>query len=190
MEAVRDGLPRPALMPFTADGARLIEGWFDHPEVRLRLGGREWIHREVRLIQERPGQEFRGMTTLRAHGWIAADAAGTAVAYIGGDVYDRWATYLGEHAGRAVLSDVDPRRSMGLAYVVDPARWGEGIGRATLLAVLGHPDVADVEAFYCGIEADNEASRRCAEAAGFTLLDPEPDWEGILYFRRERPSDL
>ena len=188
MKVVRDALPRPALVPFTADGARLIEGWFDHPEVRHRLGGREWIHREVRLIRERPGQDFRGLKTLRSHGWIAVDAAGIGLAYIGGDVYDRWATYHGEHAGRAVLSDVDPRRSMGLAYVVDPARWGEGIGRSALLAVLSHPDVADVEAFYCGIDADNLASRRCAEAAGFTVLDPEPDWEGMLYLRRLRPG--
>ena len=128
------------------------------------------------------------MTTLRSHGWIATEPEGTAVAFIGGDVYDRWATYHGEHAGGAVVTDVDLRRSMGLGYVVDPARWGEGIGRATLITVMGHPEVADVEAFYCGIDADNVASRRCAEAAGFTVLDPEPDWEGMLYFRRVRPG--
>jgi len=75
---------------------------------------------------------------------------------------------------------------MGLGYVVDPALWGRGFGRAAISAVVDQPDVSDVEAFFCGIDADNQASQRCALAAGFHLLDREPDHEGMLYFRRER----
>src|SRR5215813_14682730 len=117
-----------SLRPLTAAGAARIEGWFEHPEVRRRLGGPPWIHRELRLISERPSGVFRGKTVLRSYGWIAANDAGVPVAFIGGDVYDRWVRFWGD--GR--LSDPDPRRSMALDYVVDPARWRQGFGRATI----------------------------------------------------------
>ena len=44
-----------SLHPLTAAGAQRIAPWFEHPEVRRRLGGRFWIHRELRLIGQRPG---------------------------------------------------------------------------------------------------------------------------------------
>jgi RimJ/RimL family protein N-acetyltransferase len=175
-----------SLRPLSAAGARCIEHWFDHPEVRHWLGDRSWIHRELRLIADRPGSTFRGKTVLRSYGWIVEDPAGTEVAFIGGDVYDRWVRYLGEGPNGALLSEADPRRAMGLGYVVDPARWRRGYGRAAIATVLRHADVADVEVFYCGIDAANHASRRCALAAGFHLIAPEPDFEGMLYYRRER----
>jgi RimJ/RimL family protein N-acetyltransferase len=199
--------PQLSLRPLTAVGARQIQHWFDHPEVQRRLGGRGWIHRELRLIAERPGSVFRGQRVLRSHAWVAHDRAGTPVAFIGGDVYDRWARYLGEGPDGPLLSDVDPRRAMGFGYVVDPARWRQGYGRAAIEAALGDADVADVEVFYCGIDADNQASRRCAAAAGFRVVEsasgpgpgagagagegdgadpaPVPDFEGMLYYRRE-----
>jgi RimJ/RimL family protein N-acetyltransferase len=178
--------PTLLLCPLTAAGALQIEHWFDHPEVRHRLGGRFWIHRELRLLAERPGSTFRGKTVLRSHGWIALDQARTPVAFIGGDVYDRWVRYHGEGAHGALVSDEDSRRSMGLGYVVDPARWRRGYCRTAIAAVLGHADVADVEVFYCGIDADNHASQRCALAAGFHLVEPKPDFEAMLYYRHER----
>lgn len=168
----------------TEAGVARIEHWFDHPEVRHRLGGRSWIHRELRLLGERPGTTFRGATVLRSHGWIAEDSSGTPVAFIGGDVYDRWVRYHGEGPDGPVLSDADHRPAMGLGYVVDPARWRHGHGRAAVRAVLRHPDTTDVARFFCGIDADNQASRHCAVAAGFTLPDPEPDHEGMLYYHR------
>lgn len=39
----------------------------------------------------------------------------------------------------------------------------------------------------CGIDADNYASQRCALAAGFHVVDPRPDYEQMLYYRREHP---
>jgi RimJ/RimL family protein N-acetyltransferase len=181
------GAPGPlSLHPLTAAGARQIERWFDDPEVQHRLGGRSWIHQQLRLIGQQPGGTFRGKTVLRSHGWIALDQARTPVAFIGGDIYDRWARYLGEGPHGALTSEEDLRRSMGLGYVVDPARWRRGHGRTAVKAVLDHADVADVEVFYCGIDADNHASRRCAMAAGFHLIESKPDFEGTLYFRRER----
>jgi RimJ/RimL family protein N-acetyltransferase len=180
-------LERVDLHALTAAAAHQIEHWFDHPEVQARLGGRFWIHRELRLIGERPGSSFRGATVLRSYGWIGLDRAASPVAFIGGDVYDRWARYHGEGPGGPLLSDEDPRTSMGLGYVVDPGRWRHGYGRAAIGAVLNHPAVSDVETFYCGIEVGNHASQRCAQASGFVLVDPQPDHENVLYYRRGRP---
>lgn len=176
------------LHPLTTAGARRIEHWFDHPQVQRWLGGRFWIHRELRLIAERPGSTFRGQTVLRSHGWIAHDHTGAPAAFIGGDVYDRWVRYLGEGSSGAVYTDEDPRRAMGLGYVVDPSRWRCGYGRAAITAVVNHHEVADIEVFYCGVDAGNHASRRCAEAAGFRLTEREPDFEGTLYYRHEPPA--
>nr|WP_239157728.1 GNAT family N-acetyltransferase [Streptomyces sp. SID13726] len=170
--------PGMRLEPLSEAGAQRIEHWFDHPEVRRRLGGREWIHRQLGLIGEEPGTVFRGAVVLRCHGWIGLDQAGTPVAFIGGDVYDRWVRYHGEGP--------EPRIAMGLAYLVDPDRWRHGHGRSALRAVLTHPDTCDVQTFFCGIDADNHASRNCVESVGFGLLDPEPDHEGMLYCHRAR----
>jgi len=171
---------RLTLRPITEAGAFEIEHWFDHPEVDRRLGGRSWIHRAVRLLDERPG-EFRGRQVLRSHGWLAYEAGEEAVAHVGGEVYDRWVRYHGEDEP---LTGEIRAVTMGLGYVVDPARWRQGYGRAAIEAVLAHPDVADVELFCCGIDADNTASRRCAESAGFELADPVPDFEETLYYQR------
>jgi RimJ/RimL family protein N-acetyltransferase len=177
-----------SLRPLTSEGVRRIERWFDDPEVRRRLGVRSWIHRELRLISERPGTTFRGMAVLRSYGWVVLDATSVPVAFIGGDVYDRWVCYHGEGPNGPLLSDEDHRRAMGMGYVVDPGRWGHGFGRAAIRTVIGHSEVRDVETFFCGVEVDNEASKRCALAAGFHLLDPQPDFEGMLYLRHERDT--
>ena len=129
------------------------------------------------------------MRVLRSYGFIAVDPQSVPVAFIGGDVYDRWVR-CGRQGPRGSLAcQQDPRRAMGLCYLVDPARWGRGIGRAAIHAVLERTQVADVAVFFCGIDADNHASRQCAAAAGFRSVDPEPDIEGVLYYRREHAPD-
>lgn len=117
------------LQPLTETGAHQIERWFDHPEIERRLGGRFWIHRELRMISRHSPTAFRGAVVMRSHGWIGLDHLGKPVAFICGDVDDR-----------------------------------------------------------CGIDVDNRASRTCAESAGFTLADLEPDHEGMLYYRRTRST--
>ncbi len=170
--------------PLTAAGAHQIEHWFEHPETRHWLGGPAWIRREVRLVPQRVGEEYQGMTTLRSYGWVVDDSAGVPIAYLACSVQDRWLRQDGPDAGPVEL--IDPRRAASLMYAVDPQRWGRGFGRALLEAVIARPELTDVEAFYCGIDSDNTASRRCAVAAGFTLMSSEPDAENTLYFRRER----
>jgi RimJ/RimL family protein N-acetyltransferase len=174
------------LVPFTPELLPAVQPWFDHPEVRRRLGGPDWPVREFALRTAARAETFRGMTVLRSHSFVAVDAGGAAVAHIGGDVYDRWTTW---DPGREEVLAVHPGRAMGAAYVVDPARWGQGVGRATLRVLVQAPEVADVVQFLLGIDEDNAASRTAAAAAGFTPLAEEPDAEGMVYLRvtRERP---
>lgn len=169
------------LVPFTEAELPLVQPWFEHPEVRHRLGGPEWPARELRLMGEELGGEFRGRAVLRTHSWVALDQDDRLVAEAGGEVYDRWTRYDGADADAPRIIDVEPGPAFGFAYVVDPARWRQGWGAATLRAVVTHPDLADVRVFAAGIDADNTANRRCAEAAGFRADDGEPDREDTVY---------
>lgn len=183
----RSVVPPVTLTVLTAAGADQIDGWFDDPEVNRRLGGRFWIHRELRLIGERPGTVFRGRTVLRSYGFLVLHRD-SPVAFIGGDVYDSWSRHQGGGPEGPVLTDAEPRPCMGFCYVVDPARRRNGYGRAAILALIHHSELDDVTSFFCGIDADNHASRRCVERAGFRLDTPEPDHQDTLYYRRGRPA--
>src|SRR5207244_2361755 len=117
---------------------------------------------------------------------VASDVSGTAVALIGGEVYYRWCRYT--ETPDPVVEAVEPGPAMGLAYVVDPARWRQGFGTATLLAAMNAPEVADVVVFAAGIEPENVASAQCATRAGLFPEDTTPDWEGIVHYIRRRDS--
>ena len=120
---------------------------------------------------------------LRARSFVALDDDGAPAALIGGDVYDRWTQW--DPATEQVVA-VDDRRTMGAAYVVDPARWRHGYGTATLQALVTTDELADVEQFVLGIEPGNTASLRTATAAGFGPLTTEPDAEGMVYLHLVR----
>ncbi|MGX5657209.1 GNAT family N-acetyltransferase [Geodermatophilus nigrescens] len=75
---------------------------------------------------------------------------------------------------------------MGAAYVVAPSRRGQGVGAATLRALVADPGTADVEQFVLGIEPDNAASLRAAAAAGFARRTAEPDAEDMVYLHLRR----
>ncbi|WP_133876304.1 GNAT family N-acetyltransferase [Paractinoplanes brasiliensis] len=170
------GLPGVTLVPFTGELLPAVQVWFADPEVQRWLGGPEWPAQGLRMRGHGIGEEFRGRIVLREHTWVALDDEGRPVAYIGGDVYDRWGVEMGP--------------SMGLAYVVDPGRRRQGYGTAALLAVTAAPETADVVLFAAGIEPENVASVRCAEAARFRPDDPEPDFEGIVHhISRRKPDD-
>ena len=178
---------RLTLAPFTAARLPEVQPWFEHPEVRRWLGGPEWPARGLSLLDEGLGEMFRGRRVLRTHSWVALDRDRRVVAHVGGEVYDRWCRYR-ETPDGPVITGAEPGPAMGLAYVVDPRRWGGGAGRGTLAAVVAEPAVADVVVFAAGIEPGNVASVRCATAAGFAPDDPEPDFEGIVYYLWRRPA--
>jgi RimJ/RimL family protein N-acetyltransferase len=168
---------RVQLVPLTPAWADAVEHWFRHPQVARWLGHAGWIHQALAMLTAPvDGETFRGSRVLRAHGWVGVDRDGAAVAYIGGDVYDRWVRPDG----------ADDLTSMGLAFVVDPGRWRQGWGLALLDAVLAHPDVADVVVFFAGIEVGNTASAGLAARAGYSRVNEQPDDEDVVYWRRRR----
>ncbi|MBA2560391.1 MAG: GNAT family N-acetyltransferase [Propionibacteriales bacterium] len=173
--------PPVTLVPFTADRLDSVAPWFDDHEVQRRLGDRRWPARELDLLTRRPGGSYRGRTVLRAHSWVALDEQQQPVAHLGGEVYDRWTRYGGEGPSGPLVLGAVALRSMGLTYLVDPARWRQGFGRAALRTVICCDEVADVRMFVAGIDADNTASQRCAQSAGFSTDHPEPDWEDTIY---------
>ncbi|WP_250037935.1 GNAT family N-acetyltransferase [Paractinoplanes maris] len=167
-------LPPVTLVPFTEDLLPAVQVWFAHAEVQRWLGGPDWPARALRLRGHGIGEIFRGRRVLRDHTWVALDTDGKPVALIGGDVYTSGPELGPAHAA-------GNGSEMGFAYVVDPGRWRQGYGTATLLALIAHPAVADVVLFTAGIEPENAASTRCAAAAGFHPDDPAPDEEGIVH---------
>ena len=58
-----------------------------------------------------------------------------------------------------------------------------------IAALLARPELAFVQLFEAGIEPENVACRRCLERAGFCVHSPEPDYEGMLYYRAARPAE-
>ncbi len=168
-----------ALEPFGAEHLPLVQPWFEHDEVRHRLGGPDWPARAL-TVADPDDDEFRGMRVLRSHTWLAR-LAGEPVGYLGGEVYDRWTVWDGQQ-----VTAWEPGPAMGAAYVVDPSRWREGLGSALLRTWVEAPEVAEVDVFALGVDHDNVASRRCAESAGFRADDDVPDWEGIVYLTRRR----
>jgi RimJ/RimL family protein N-acetyltransferase len=177
-------VPTLRLVPLEPELLAAVLPWFDHPEVQRRLGGRTWPEREFALrTAARRDDDFRGRRVLRAHSYVALDDDGAPVAQIGGDVYDRWT--LWDPATEEVTAVLEGR-AMGAAYVVDPARWGQGHGRSALRALTEAPELADVEQFVLGIEPDNAASLRAAAGAGFRPLTTEPDVEDMVYVRLQR----
>ena len=177
-------MPTVNLVPLTPTRLTAVEPWFDHPQVQRWLGDRSWPRRELRLVGERPGTDFRGMKTLRSYAWVALDESGGSVALIGGDVYDRWVLlHQGETPDDPEHVSAYPNRSMAIVFVVDPGRWGQGYGPAAVRALVASPSTVDVQAFWAGIDVENHASRRAIVSAGFEPHDEEPDFEGMLYYR-------
>lgn len=163
-------MERMRLVPPTPAMVESALPWFDHPQVQRYLGGRDWLPRMLQIVARGGGEVFRGHLVLRCHAWFGVDAAGE-VGFVGGDVY----------------ADGDGRRSMGLAFVVDPRRWREGRGSALVRAVTSAPETADVGEFFCGVEVDNRQAHATCRAAGFAPDRGVTD-EGFVYHRLRRAA--
>jgi RimJ/RimL family protein N-acetyltransferase len=131
-------------------------------------------------LADRPLGEFRGARETGRYRWLSWEGE-RPVGYIDCGTFDRWTTFEGGPAGRGVVSTIHvPAGS--LSYVVDPALRRRGYATAMVRAVLDRPELNHVELFAAGVEPDNVGSIRCLLKAGFAVLDPAPDWEGIVYY--------
>jgi RimJ/RimL family protein N-acetyltransferase len=174
------------LVNFRMEDVERIEPWFDDPETQDRLGGRDWIRRAPSLLKLTIGDEFRGRIVTGRRMWLSLDEGYSSIAFVDGEMYDRYATWDGSDWDHPVVSDVVEAPSMSLTLVVDPARRRRGYGTATLRAIVEHPDVSHIQLFFGGVEQDNVASIACLTRAGFHLRSPEPDFEGMLFYSLER----
>jgi RimJ/RimL family protein N-acetyltransferase len=174
------------LVDFGAEDVAPIEPWFDDAETQKRLGGREWIRGMPSLLRLTIGDEFRGKSVIGRRMWLGLDGSGSAVAFVDTELYDRYVAWDGSDWDHPVVSDAVEVPSAGFVLVVDPARRGQGYGTAAIEAMVAHPDLSHVRLFFGGVEADNIASIRCLTKAGFRPRSTEPDFEGMLYYSRER----
>jgi len=169
----------------------LAEPWFTDPDTQRWLGGPRWLQQMLDLAG-RPLGEYRGAVETGRYRWLARHGD-AAVGYIDCGTYDRWTTWDGGPGGYGVISTIDlPAGSLG--YVVDPALRRRGYGTAMINAVMAMPELARIVLFTAGVEPVNAGSIGCLRKAGFQPLDPEPDFEGVIYYgryrtRRDPPAD-
>ena len=161
----------------------LVEPWFDDPDTRRWLGGPGWP-RQMLDLQDRPLGEFRGAVETGRYRWLAWQGE-TVVGYVDCGTYDRWAVWEGGDGGRGIVGCIEGPAG-AIAYVVDPRRRGRGCCPAMVEALIVAPELRHVALLVGGVEPENTASVRCLLRAGFRPLEPEPDWEGVVYYARSR----
>ncbi len=175
------------LQPFERHHLPLAEPWFLDADTQRWLGGPAWP-RQMLDRTDRPLADFRGAAETGRYRWLAWERD-TAVGYIDCGTYDRWTTWDGGRGGRGVV-DTIPGPAGSMSYVVDPALRRNGYCTAMVTAVMAIPELAHIRLFTAGVEPANAASVGCVLKAGFHPLNPEPDWEGIVYYARLRsPCD-
>jgi RimJ/RimL family protein N-acetyltransferase len=178
-------MPTVTLRPFTEADLPDVLPWFAHPDQHEFAP--DMPARELQLIETMPGTKFRGARILDRRAWVADDATSAPVAFAAAEVYDNPPHLDGDGRPRR------PRPSWkgttaGLVVCVDPARWGRGYGRATLIALASAAELELVDWLEAGIDSDHVASARCAAAAGFRLDSAELDQEGMVTWVRGRQT--
>lgn len=172
-----------ALRPFARDQLAVVEPWFADPETQEWLGDPEWPRMALELA-DAPLGEFRGAQETGRYQYTAWDGD-LPVGYIDCGTSDRWTTWEGGPGGRGVVHVID-EVSAGMAFVTAPTLRGRGYGTAMLRALVEDPALSHVVLFAAGTEPENTASVRCLVSAEFAPLDPEPDWEGFVYYAKRR----
>lgn len=105
------------------------------------------------------------------------------------DGYGLWATVLRQTEaviGRCGLLswEIEGRREVEVAYLLDPAVWGQGLATEAASAIVAHGlATLDVDRLICLIDPGNEPSRRVAQKIGMSLVDPH-------YVDEEGPAHL
>jgi ribosomal-protein-alanine N-acetyltransferase len=98
-----------------------------------------------------------------------------------------WATVergSGAFLGRCGLLpwEIDERHEVELAFLVDRARWGEGLATEAALAIKSYArDVLALERLICLITPGNEASVRVAEKVGMRYEREHRDELGLCH---------
>lgn len=139
-----------------------LESWFDDAATQRYLGGRDWLYREVTLMQTTPGVEFRGRLVQARYVWVVFEGQ-TPVALVDVEPYDD---------GTA-----------GFAFVVAPVARGRGVGQTVLNLLDERAELRSTRALIGGVEPDNIAAHRCLAHAGFAIAT-EPDEEDMLDVER------
>jgi RimJ/RimL family protein N-acetyltransferase len=174
------------LRHFEREQLALVEPWFSDDETQRWLGGPDWPRLMVDLGDRALG-EFRGANETGRFRWLGWEG-GDPVGYIDCGTFDRWTTWDNGAQGPGVVATME-QPSAAIAFVVDPARRRRGYAGAMITRLLAQPELHEVTLFGAGVEPDNLASVRALIGAGFHPLDPEPDFEGIIYFVRHRRVD-
>lgn len=181
-------LPAVTLRPLTRADLAAITPWFEDPDTRRSLGGPDWPAAMLDHAERAIGDTFRGAVQTAAHHYLA-ETDDRAVGYIDCGTFDRATVYGGEGPDGQIITGSIEVATGSIAFVVDPAVRRRGVGRVMIAALLGRPELAFVALFEAGVEPENVACRRCLETAGFSVLSPEPDYEGMLYYRVARPVE-
>lgn len=179
--------PTVTLRALTRSDLAAIAPWFEDPETRRYLGGPDWPAAMLDHGERAVGETFRGAVQIAAHHYVA-ELDGRATGYIDCGTFDCATVYGGEGPDGPVITESIEVTTGSIAFVVDPPLRRRGVGCMMLTALLARPELAFVALFEVGVEPENVASRRCLERAGFCARTPEPDYEGMLYYRAARPA--
>jgi RimJ/RimL family protein N-acetyltransferase len=169
------------LRPLTRPDLSVVEPWFEDNDTSRYLGGRAWPGRMLDLTERAVGTEFRGATQIVSFMFLAAHR-GRPVGYIDCGVFDRWTEYAGEDDDGPIIRDSIEVTTGSIAFVIDVAVRGQGLGRSMIRALVARPELSEVRLFEAGVDPDNLASIRCLLGADFQPHNIEPDFEGMLYF--------
>jgi RimJ/RimL family protein N-acetyltransferase len=167
----------------------IVEPWFRDTETRRYLGGPGWPAAMLERGERAVGEEFRGAVQTGAYRYLA-EVDGREIGYVDCGTFDRCNVYGGEGPDGSIITESIELATGSIAFVIDPSLRRRGLGRAMVRALLRRPELQFVELFEAGVESENLASRRCLEAAGFRLRSPEPDCEGMLYYRAGRSGAI
>lgn len=182
---VNDPVTDVRLVPYTDDMRSIVEPWFDDEAVQRRLGGRDWFHSQLALNHDRRHRTVREANVLGHYAWVTvAGGSSEPLAFLTGEVYDRFNLHEQAEDGSLAVTTVDSRAAAGFAGVVAPQHRNKGYGQATVRALPGVPELSGVPIVYTGVEADNHSSRRAMLNAGYELIRAVPDFENRVYFSR------
>jgi GNAT superfamily N-acetyltransferase len=179
--------PIVSLRPLTRTDLAAITPWFEDPDTRRYLGGADWPAAMLDHGERAVGEMFRGAVQIAAHHYLAEDD-GHPVGYIDCGTFERATVYGGDGPDGPIITESIEVTTGSIAFAVDPTVRGRGVGRVMIAALLARPELAFVELFEAGVEPENVPCRRCLEGAGFCARSPEPDCEGMLYYRAARPA--